>query len=85
MDKDLCLDVYKASKDSGANVDQWTCNGGANQVWLPGVNPTWNVYYNWNSLCVLDVWHAGTSDGTNVDQYTYNGNNNQLWELVDWV
>ena len=27
----LCLDVYGASSNSGAVIDQWTCNGGTNQ------------------------------------------------------
>jgi arabinan endo-1,5-alpha-L-arabinosidase len=31
-----CLEVYGASTANGAAMNQWPCNGGANQQWLIG-------------------------------------------------
>jgi hypothetical protein len=30
----LCLDVANSNTGDGAAIDQWTCNGGANQQWM---------------------------------------------------
>lgn len=75
-----CLDVYRSSFSNGANVDQWTCNNGYNQIWIDGES-TYRYFQNYNSGKVLEVYRSSLSDGANVDQWTYNGGANQKWYI----
>ncbi len=76
------LDVYNAVTGDGTNVDQWSYNGGNNQLWtfthLGG-----NVYkiLGVQSRKALEVATASTTDGTNVDIRTYTGAANQQWTI----
>jgi hypothetical protein len=79
----LCLDVTSASKDPGARLEQWTCWGGANQLF--GFNPVPGGYAisSLNSGLQLDV--AGGPDATGpgipVIQYPYWGGSNEVWNI----
>ncbi|MFD4509200.1 family 43 glycosylhydrolase [Streptomyces sp. NPDC058457] len=78
-----CLNVSQSGTADGADVNLWTCNGGANQEWTfsdPG-NET-NRVTNVNSGKVLDVSNCGTADGTNIQQWSWLNNNCQKWKLV---
>jgi endo-1,4-beta-xylanase len=78
------MDVASQSTENGANVQQYSYGGGANQQW--NVEDTGNGEYriqNVNSGKVLDVASASTSNGANVQQYTDYGNDNQRFELHD--
>ena len=69
------LDVEGASKQIGANVDQWPSNyGGANQQWL--IKSAGNGYYYIISKCnglYLDVEGAKCASGSNIDMWASNG------------
>jgi hypothetical protein len=80
----LCLDVYRSGGGDGANVDQWTCNGGQNQYWAFYVVGSVNgdpidIVINNNSGKCLDVYQKSLSVGANVDQWTCTSGANQDW------
>ncbi|MBR5091587.1 MAG: family 16 glycosylhydrolase [Ruminiclostridium sp.] len=76
------LDVSWGSKDSGANVLQYSYCGYENQKWL--IESLGNGYYSIksaNSGKSLDVSGASTSDGANVQQWDYHGGSCQQWKI----
>ncbi|NYJ29305.1 RICIN domain-containing protein [Galbitalea soli] len=78
----MCLDVNAASTADGANVQQWTCNGGTNQAWqVQAVGSTFVQLVNRNSGKCLDVSGSSLSNGGNVDQLGCTGLANQLWQV----
>jgi arabinoxylan arabinofuranohydrolase len=79
-----CLDVYNNSTADGANVDQWTSNGGQNQQWS-FVAQTGGYYeiIARHSGKALEVGGNSTADGGNVQQWTWAGTNSQQWTLVN--
>src|SRR5262249_22897505 len=69
----------------GANVEQWTCNGQANQQWtriaLSGSSAYQLVSAN-SGLC-LDVTHGSKNAGAQVVQWTCGtGKTNQEWNVI---
>ncbi len=78
------VEVSNASTDDGANVQQWSDVGAAQQQWT--IESVGNDYYklvNLNSGKALEVAGASTADGANVDQRTYTGATNQQWQILD--
>lgn len=85
-----CLEVYNWSTANQAEVDQWDCHGGRNQLWrLDRLNPL--GYYqivNVNTIGFLgltnkclDVSGWSQDDGAQIWQYSCNGNSNQQWRF----
>lgn len=77
---DKCVDVSGASKDLGANIQQWNCNLSAAQKFrfIPRPDGTAAVQ-NVNSGLCLDVDAWKTSDGANIIQWTcHNGDNQRV-------
>jgi hypothetical protein len=75
-----CVDVYGDSRQPGANVQQYGCNGGANQKWVfVTVNKSEYVIQNVNSNLVLTVAGADRRSGANVQQSGWNNGPNQRW------
>jgi hypothetical protein len=81
----LCVDITGASTVSGANVEQWNCNGHANQQFR--FRDTGGGVYEItpqnspNTQC-LDVYQSSLIDGGNVDQWSCNGHSSQRFKLV---
>jgi hypothetical protein len=76
------LDVNANSSTAGLQLQQWTANGGTNQMWY--LRSTGNGYYtivSHDSGLVADVSGAATSDGAQVVQWAANGGANQQWQL----
>lgn len=77
-----CLEVYNASLDEGANVQQANCTNASNQLWL--LEQVNNGYYriiaDHSGKC-LEVCNASLDDGANVQQANCSGQDNQLWKL----
>jgi hypothetical protein len=76
------LDVYGKFSADGSNVDQWTYDGGNNQLWtLTHLGE--NVYkiLGVQTNKALEVATTSTADGTNVDIRTYTGAANQQWTI----
>ena len=79
-----CLDVAGAGTHDGANVQQYDCHSGANQLWT--LTDKGNGYYlitAKNSGKCLDVAGVATHNGANVQQYDCHSGPNQLWTLTD--
>ena len=77
------LDVNAGSSTVGLQLQQWSANGGTNQMWY--LRPTGDGYYTIvgrNSGLLADVYGASTSDGAQVVQWTANGGTNQQWQFV---
>ena len=77
------LDVNANSSTAGLQLQQWTANGGTNQMWY--LRSTGNGYYtivSHDSGLAADVYAASTSDGAQVVQWTANGGTNQQWQFV---
>ena len=76
------LDVAGVSKSDGANVQQWTYNGGANQKWRIEALTTgaYQVVAIHSGKC-LDLAGGSLADGANVQQWSCNGSVNQQWRV----
>ncbi|HWI08802.1 MAG TPA: RICIN domain-containing protein [Solirubrobacteraceae bacterium] len=81
-----CLDVAWASQWNGANVGQWSCNGGYNQQF--SLQYTDSDYYGKYYKIVarhsgkcLDVEYGSRGDGANIQQYTCGAGYNQQFRL----
>jgi hypothetical protein len=77
------LDVTGGSTADGANVEQWTYNGGANQQWtLTNLGSGQYKIIGVGSGKSLDVANNSTADGANVDIWSYSGSNNQRFTFT---
>lgn len=79
------LDVANASAENGANIQQYTYNGCAAQVFK--IRPVGDGYYailtgasGYNSC--IDVTNASTENGANIEQWEYWGGDMQLFKIV---
>ncbi|WP_158839643.1 family 43 glycosylhydrolase [Saccharothrix deserti] len=78
-----CLDVASGSSADGANVFQWTCNGGTNQLWrVEDVGGDTNRLVSVASGKVLDVGECGTADGADIRQWSWLNNNCQKFRVI---
>ncbi len=81
------MDVEGVSTSDGANVFQWTWNGGENQQWkIERLNedPRYYKLTAQHSGKVLEVNGASTEDGANVDQWPWvEGAPNEQWSIKD--
>jgi endo-1,4-beta-xylanase len=75
-----CLDVPNLSTTAGTQLDIWTCNGGANQLWTHTSANQLTVYSGSSQMC-LDAYGNGTTAGTKVDIWSCNGGANQQWNV----
>jgi hypothetical protein len=79
----LAMEDPGSSNTPGANIDQYTSNGGNNQKWqLTNVGDN-----NVKLICVssglaLDMGGQSKSPGGTVDQWPWNGGNNQIWHII---
>ncbi|MBP9658059.1 MAG: RICIN domain-containing protein [Candidatus Promineofilum sp.] len=82
---DKCLDVQNASKANGANVFQYSCHGGDNQLWqlVDFGNDYYQIRAKHSGKC-LDVQDWSKVNGANVFQYECHGGDNQLWQLIEF-
>ena len=77
-----CLDVKSASTANGANVQQYSCHGGANQAWdVVAVTNMDAVLIAEHSGKCLDVKGASTATGAYIQQFSCHFGTNQRWEF----
>ncbi|MER8183398.1 RICIN domain-containing protein [Kitasatospora sp. NPDC094015] len=78
---DQCLDVPRGDATDGNDVELWTCNGGANQKWIPGWDGS---MVNFATNKCLDVVGSNgpPQNGTRVEIWTCNGGANQKWQFT---
>lgn len=76
-----CLDVEGGSNRNEANVQQWGCSGGSNQLWdVIDLGRGEYSIVNQRSNKALTV-ASGGSDGANIEQNRWSGGDNQRWRL----
>jgi hypothetical protein len=75
-----CLDVPKShTKENGTLIQQWDCNGNANQLWTIVSKPSGYWIKSSTGMC-LDVKDGVFSSGTLIQIWKCTeGNANQLW------
>ncbi|MGN7971021.1 RICIN domain-containing protein [Microbacterium sp. 22296] len=80
----LCMDDYAFNTQPGAEVRQWTCLEGQNQLWaiVDLGNGYAEIKNKYSNLC-LDNYNFATAPGSEVRQWTCNGANVQQWQLTD--
>ena len=80
----LCMDDYAFNTQPGAEVRQWTCLEGQNQLWA--VTDLGNGYAEiknrYSNLC-LDNYNFATTSGSEVRQWSCWGGDVQQWQLTD--
>ncbi|MFF7159407.1 ricin-type beta-trefoil lectin domain protein [Streptomyces sp. NPDC008139] len=75
-----CLDVPNSTTAAGTQVEIWSCNGGANQIWTHSASNQLSVYSGSGQMC-LDANDNQTTAGTKVVVWGCNGQVNQQWVL----
>lgn len=79
-----CVDVVGLGTADGANIQQATCTGAANQQWA--LKDLGNGVYEMKGVqsgkCA-DVGAWSTSNGGNILQWSCHGGNNQKWVFTD--
>jgi alpha-galactosidase len=75
-----CLDVPNSSTTAGTQLDIWSCNGGANQIWTRTSSGQLTVYSGSSALC-MDAYNNQTTAGTKVELWPCNGAANQQWQV----
>lgn len=87
------VEVAGASKDAGANIQQWESNGVNCQDWIfepvtdPGTSMDTSFVYtfsNVNSGLVMEIQNAEMKDNSNVQQWGVNGHDCQKWILKEF-
>jgi GH43 family beta-xylosidase len=78
-----CLEVENGSTADGANVRQWTCNGGNAQRWrVEDQADDTSRIVNVASGKVADLVNCSSADGTDIRQWSWPNNNCQQWSLL---
>lgn len=78
------VEVESADTADGANVIQWSANGGATQQWeISNVGGDDYSVVNVNSGKAMEVYDFSTADGGNVTQWEYWGGEPQTWTITD--
>lgn len=82
---DMCLDVYCASADEGANVQVYANNGGNAQKWA--ISKNGRNGYRLQAKCSgfsLDIADGAISNGTDVRQWSNNDSDAQAWLFIPY-
>jgi GH43 family beta-xylosidase len=78
-----CLDVAGSSTADGANVQQYTCNGGTNQRWrIEDQGDDTSRLVNVATGKVLDTADCSTADGADLRQWTWLNNTCQKFRFL---
>lgn len=80
----LCMDDYAFNTQPGAEVRQWTCLEGQNQLWaITDLGTGYAEIKNKHSNLCLDNFNNSIAPGSEVRQWSCHGANNQQWQLTD--
>lgn len=80
-DTTMCLNVANESKAAGASLQQWSCNGGASEMWtLVATSSGGLTLVNQNSGLVAGA--AGSTSGSAVIQLESSNDPLAQWEVV---
>ena len=83
LDKSKVLDLNGISKNCEENIQLWSGNGGANQIFEIVYNKATKSYIIKSAFSgkVLDLAWAGKNNGTNVQVYNYSNVEWQRWKI----
>jgi hypothetical protein len=77
-----CLDVEGMSTRNAANVQQWSCSGGANQLWdIIDLGRGEYSIVSQGSNKVLQVGNGAQNDGAKIEQFRWSGGDTQRWRI----
>mgnify|MGYP000409343555 CR=1 FL=1 len=85
LNQNVVLDVSKASKDAGANVQVWTAANSENQLWyIKSIGGGLYTVRALHSGRYMNVAGSGTANGTNLHQWN-NGtpNGDEKWRITN--
>ena len=76
-----CLDVEGRSNRNAANIQQWTCSGGSNQLWdvIDLGRGQFSIISQGSNKALTVSGDSG--DGANVEQFRWNGGDTQRWRV----
>jgi endoglucanase len=79
-----CVDVVSASTADGAEIIQWDCHGGTNQLWEARAAADGHVQLvSRHSGKCLDIDGASTANNARVILWSCHSGTNQQWQLRD--
>lgn len=76
-----CLDVNGSSKDNGAQIVQWDCHGGPNQLWQLVRDGDGYRFVSLNSGRCMGIDWGNTAPGSVARQWDCDGSTNQRWQF----
>ena len=86
MNSGKLLDINGGWTGDGAQLIQYSANGGANQQW--SFTPTGDGFYKFSPgsqpAGSLDVKDGSITDGAIVQQWTWNNQYNQQWSVTPY-
>ena len=76
------VDVKDVSNANGANIQQWSYGGGANQKWRAEsvANGSWKLISLYSGKCI-EVGAYSNADGGNIQQWDYVNHSYQQWNI----
>jgi PKD repeat protein len=78
----MVMDVTGMSTVDGAKIQQYSYNGGKNQVWrIKAIDATYYRIMSGNSGKAIDIKGASQADGANLVQYDYSSKINQQYKF----
>lgn len=81
---DLCVEIGGWDMSDGANVIQWACHGGDNQLFRKiDAGDGYVMLENVNSGKCLEVYAWETAPGANIAQWRCHGGDNQRIKIAD--
>ena len=77
-----CLDVSGSSQNNGANIHQWTSNGGDNQIFkiVDAGEGYYNIIAKHSGQC-LDVYMGSQDNGGKFIQWPCHSGDNQKFSI----
>ncbi|WP_407403099.1 RICIN domain-containing protein [Sodaliphilus sp.] len=83
-DNSKCLDVSNASPNNGTNIQLWTYNGNAAQLFrfIRNEDGSFKIVSKVNGTSTLDVAGGSFKDGTNIQLWSDAGVTAQKWVLL---
>ena len=85
LNQNVVLDVSKASKDAGANIQVWTAANSENQLWyIQSIGGGLYSVRALHSARFMNVAGSGKTNGTNIHQWSdKTPNGDEKWRIQD--
>ncbi len=77
----LCLNISVSSRQNGAKIDLWKCNGGKNQQWYFDRSGAIRSVLSNKCIDISRIFSGEKS--ANVTMWDCNKKSNQKWQVID--